>query len=285
MGIAPSIQNRTMSESNGVFIDSHAHLDFPDFQDDLEALIERAECAGIRRIVTIGTDLESSAQSLALADRFESVFAVVGWHPCTALEAPEDIRAELSEMAAHEKVVAIGETGLDYHHLPSEEPDKSLVDDERYRAAQARIFGQQLEVAADAGLNVVVHQRDAYADTIKQWRPFANRGVRAVFHCFVGSVAEMKEVVGMGGLVSYTGIVTFKNAESVRQTLAATPIDRLMLETDCPYLAPVPYRGKRCEPSYVREIATHVAGVKEVELDSLAKATNATAHAFFHGLA
>ncbi|MDA7632684.1 TatD family hydrolase [bacterium] len=274
-----------MSDQNMGFVDSHAHLDFPDFQDDLDDIVERSKAAGIRRIVTIGTDLESSANSIALAERFDNVYAVVGWHPCTALEAPEDIRSELREMAAHPKVVAIGETGLDYHHLPSEEEGKSADDDALYKTAQTRIFEQQMEVAAEAGLNIVVHQRDAYDDAIKQWAPFATKGVRGVFHCFVGTVAEMQHVIGMAGLVSFTGIVTFKNAASVRETLAATPIDCLMLETDCPYLAPVPYRGKRCEPAYVKEIAAQVAAVKGVRLDVLASATNATAEGFYRGMA
>ena len=266
------------------FTDSHAHLDFPDFKEDLNAIVERSEAAGIDRIVTIGTDLESSAESVALAERFENVYAVVGWHPCTALEAPDDIRSELRQMAAHPKVVAIGETGLDYHHLPSEEQDKSTNDDNLYKAAQVRIFQQQMEVAAEFGLNIVVHQRDAYRDTIQYWAPFAAKGVRGVFHCFVGTIAEMQQVIEMGGLVSFTGIVTFKNAASVRETLAATPIDRFMLETDCPYLAPVPYRGKRCEPAYVAEIARQVALVKGVDSDVLSRATNATALEFYRGL-
>ena len=267
------------------FVDSHAHLDFPDFRDDLDDLVERSKGAGIHRIVTIGTDLESSAESIALAERFDCVYAVVGWHPCTALEAPEDIRSELRQMAAHPKVVAIGETGLDYYHLPSEEADKSIEDDVEYKAAQTRIFEQQMEVAADAGLNIVVHQRAAYDDAIKQWAPFAAKGVRGVFHCFVGTIAEMQQVIETGGLVSFTGIITFKNAASVRETLAATPNDRFMLETDCPYLAPVPYRGKRCEPAYVKEIAIQVAEVTGVELDVIASATNATAEGFYRGMA
>ena len=275
---------KNMSTHEAVFIDSHAHLDFPDFQDELEAVIERAAAAGIHRIVTIGTDLESSEQSVALAERYDAVFAVVGWHPCTALDAPEDLRPALRDLAKHPRVVAIGETGLDYHHLPSEAPEKTEEDDAQYIAAQARVFDQQLEVAAEAGLNVVIHQRDAYADTIRQWQPYAEKGVRGVFHCFVGDSEQVQQIIALGGLVSFTGIVTFKNAASVRETVAATPLDQLMLETDCPYLAPVPFRGKRCEPSYVKEIAQTVAEVKGVDLGVLAAATNETARSFYRGL-
>ena len=273
-----------MSEREPVFIDSHAHLDFPDFKEELDSVVARAEGAGIHRIVSIGTDLKSSEESVALAEQYESVFAVVGWHPCTALDAPEDIRPALRKLAAHPRVVAIGETGLDYHHLPSEAPEKSADDDAAYLTAQARIFEQQLEVAAEAELNVVIHQRDAYEATIRQWRPYAERGVRGVFHCFVGEPKQVEQIVGLGGLVSYTGIVTFKNAASVRAAVEATPLDQLMLETDCPYLAPVPFRGKRCEPAYVKEIAQQVAEVKGIELTALAEATNQTAFKFFRGL-
>jgi len=273
-----------MSERKPVFIDSHAHLDFPDFKEELDSVVARADAAGIHRIVSIGTDLRSSEESVALAEQYESVFAVVGWHPCTALDAPEDILPALRKLAAHPRVVAIGETGLDYHHLPSEAPEKSADDDAACLTAQARIFEQQLEVAAEAELNVVIHQRDAYEATIRQWRPYAERGVRGVFHCFVGEPKQVEQIVGLGGLVSYTGIVTFKNAASVRAAVEATPLDQLMLETDCPYLAPVPFRGKRCEPAYVKEIAQQVAEVKGIELTALAEATNQTAFKFFRGL-
>lgn len=273
-----------MNEVVEGLIDSHAHLDFSEFASELPAVVARSVAAGVDRIVTIGTDLASSEESVGLAERFSEVSAVVGWHPCTALSAPQDIRADLDRLARRPKVVAIGETGLDYHHLPSETEGKNETDDEAYKTAQARLFEQHLEVAADRGLSVVIHQRDAYADTIARWRPYAEKGVRAVFHCFVGSVDEMKEIVSMGGLVSFTGIVTFKNAESVRETVAATPSDRLMLETDCPYLAPVPYRGKRCEPAYVREIAATVAEVKGVEVAELAAVVRETTKAFYRGL-
>lgn len=262
------------------FYDTHAHMDYPDYADDLPQVIERAAAAGITRIVTIGTDLESSARAIQLAQQFPAIFAVVGWHPTNALEAPDDLRPALRELAKHPKVVGIGETGLDYHHLPSEKPDATAADDECYKRKQAQIFQQQMEVAAEFGMNCVVHQRSALDDTLAQMQPFVGR-VRGVFHCFVDDPAAMWRILNMGSMVSFTGISTFKNAQSVRDTIAATPLDQLMLETDSPYLAPVPYRGKRCEPGYVKEIADVVAQVKSCSLEELSAATCATAHRFF----
>src|SRR5439155_26746656 len=165
-----------------------------------------------------------------------------------ALAAPDDLRRALSELAKHPKVVAIGETGLDYFRLPgSKTPPGSTADDERVKEKQAVIFRQQLEVAAETGLNVVIHQRgDCFEDTLEIFAPFANR-VRGVFHCFASDAASMQRVLALGSIVSFTGIVTFKNGQNVRDTLAATPLGSFMLETDCPFLAPIPYRGKRCE--------------------------------------
>jgi TatD DNase family protein len=271
------------NERMSIFYDTHAHMDYPDYADDLAQVIERAEAAGITRIVTIGTDLESSARAIKLSEQFPNVFAAIGWHPTNVLEAPEDLRPALRTLAAHPKVVAIGETGLDYHHLPSEKPEASAADDARYKEKQADIFRQQMEVAAEFDLNCVVHQRNALEDTIAQMQPFVGR-VRGVFHCFVDDAAAMRRIVAMGSLVSFTGIVTFKNAQTVRDTLAATPLDQFMLETDSPYLAPVPYRGKRCEPGYVKNIAELVAQVKGCSLEELSSATCATAQKFFHKL-
>lgn len=263
-----------------VFYDTHAHLDYPDFADELPQIIERAAAAGIARIITIGTNLESSARAIKLAEQFPAVFAAVGWHPTNVLLAPYDIRPELRKLARHPKVVAIGETGLDYHHLPSEKPESTPADDAHYKQRQAALFRQQLEVAAESGLNCVIHQRSAFEDTLAQMQPFIGR-VRGVFHCFVDDPAAMRRILAMGSLVSFTGIVTFKNAATVRETLAAVPADQFMLETDSPYLAPVPYRGKRCEPAYVREISQLAAQVKNASLDTLSAATCATAQKFF----
>ena len=262
------------------FYDTHAHLDYPDYAEDIAQVIERAAAAGITKIITIGTDLDSSARALKLAERFPAVFAAVGWHPTNVLEAPNDLRPALRELARHPKVVAIGETGLDYHHLPSEKPQFTTADDARYKQKQADLFCQQMEVAVEFGLNCIIHQRSALEDTLSQMQPFVGR-VRGVFHCFVDDPAAMRRILAMGSLVSFTGIATFKNAQTVRDTLAAVPLDQFMLETDSPYLAPVPYRGKRCEPAYVKEISQLAADLKKCSLPDLSAATCATARQFF----
>ena len=266
-----------------MFYDTHAHLDFPDFANDLPEVVARAEAAGITRIITIGTDFASSRRAIQLGERFAQVYAAVGWHPSHASEAPDDLRPTLRELAKHPKVVAIGETGLDYHRLPSEKEGFTTDDDERYKSKQAQIFQQQLEVAAELNLNCVIHQRDSFEDTLAQLQPWAGK-VRGVFHCFVNPAADMRRIIELGSLVSFTGILTFKNAQTVRDTLAATPLDAFMLETDCPYLAPMPYRGKRCEPAYVKEIAEVAAGVKGCSLTELSRTTCETAKGFFRGL-
>lgn len=280
------------------FFDTHAHLDFPDFEVDLPQIVERAQAAGIAKIISVGTDLDSSARAIRLAECFACVYAVVGWHPSHATAAPGDVRRALRELAKHPKVVALGETGLDYHRLPSASdahgtthsttankvehvaPCAPLPDNERYQQQQAALFRQHLEVAADVGLNCVIHQRDSLEDTIAQLTPYADR-VRGVFHCFANDAETMRRILAMNSLVSFTGIVTFKNGQNVRDTVAATPLGQLMLETDCPFLAPMPYRGKRCEPAYVKEISEMVAKVKGCSLEELSRATCTTAHEFF----
>ncbi len=290
------------------FFDTHAHLDYPEFAEELPQVIARAEAAGIAKIISIGTDLDSSRRAIQLAERFPNVFAVVGWHPSNAGAAPDDFRPALRELARHPKVVAFGETGLDYHRLPGQKHEASSLpkdkgtssplpsppmeerekrgqaldsaEDQRYKAKQAELFRQHLEIAAELGLNCVIHQRDALEDTLALLGPFAER-VRGVFHCFANDAAAMRRILAMGSLVSFTGILTFKNGQNIRDTLAATPMDQFMLETDCPYLAPTPYRGKRCEPAYVKEISEVAAQVKGCSLEELSAATCATAERVF----
>jgi TatD DNase family protein len=263
-----------------VFYDTHAHLDYPDYANDLPETLARAQAAGIVKIICIGTNLESSERAVRLAEKFPEIYTAIGWHPTEALAAPEDLRPALRELARHPKVVAIGETGLDYHHLPGEKPEFSKSDDDKYKHKQAEIFRQQMEVAAEAGLNCVIHQRTAWDDTIAQMKPFTGK-TRGVFHCFGETVARMQEVFAIGSLVSFTGIVTFKNAQNVRDCAAAAPLGKFMLETDCPYLAPVPFRGQRCEPAYVKEISQTIARVKNCSLEELSAATCRTALEFF----
>lgn len=266
------------------FYDTHAHLDFPSLRDELPDIIKRAEEADISKIVTIGTDFESSRRSAQIADRHDRVFVVPGWHPSDALDAPNDIRQELRELAQHPKTVAIGETGLDYYRLPSSQKTGTKADDEVYVAKQKHLFRQHLEVAAELGLNCVIHQRgDAFADTMAIATPFLDQ-VQCVFHCFVGTVEQMREITEAGSLVSFTGIVTFKNAHDVRTALKETPMTSFMLETDSPFLAPTPHRGKRCEPAYVKLISEVVAETRGVTLDELSDATCHTAETFYRGL-
>ena len=268
-----------------IFYDTHAHLDYPDFAKDFPDVLARAQAAGIAKVYSIGTDLESSQRAIALAEKHAEVFAVVGWHPNDAFAASDDIRPALRKLVNHPKIVAIGETGLDYYRLPtSQDSSATTADDERVKQKQAQVFQQQLEVAAELGFDVVIHQRgDCLADTLKIFEPFATR-VRAVFHCFASDAATMQRVIALGSLVSFTGILTFRNGQNIRATLAATPLDKFMLETDCPFLAPAPYRGKRCEPAYVKEISEVAAQVKGCSLTELSAATCATANGFFRGL-
>ena len=279
-----------------MLIDTHAHLDYPDFSEDLDDVIGRAKEAGVARVITIGTGIDSSRRALALAEKYSEVFAVVGLHPTNVQDEVEDFLPELRELAEHPKVAAIGETGLDYHHLPSGELESSpaiaalqadvsqdaeaAVMDGAYKSAQAEAFRVQLDLAVALELNIVIHQRDAWDDTLEIMRPYTGR-IRGVFHCFGNRPDQAMEVIALGHLVSFTGIVTFKNAALVRETAVRVPEDSFMVETDCPYLAPVPHRGKRCEPAYTRLIAEHIAQERDVPLEVIARQTTATAERFF----
>ena len=261
-----------------IFYDTHAHLGFPDFQTDLPDVVRRAHDNGITKIISIGTDLIGSARAIEIAEKFPDVYAAVGWHPTHVLDAPEDLRPALRELARHPKVVAIGETGLDYHRKAND------ADFESYKRRQAEIFRQQMEVAVELGLNCIIHQRDSFEDTLAAMTPFAGK-TQGVFHCFSENTDAMRRVFEIGSLVSFTGIVTFKNGANAREALAAAEVGRFMLETDCPFLAPPPYRGKRCEPAYVKEIAAVAAQVRNCSADELSAATCQTARAFFPKLA
>ena len=282
-----------------MLIETHAHLDYPDFANDLDDVLRRASEAGVTRIITIGTSVESSRRAIALAEKYPAVFAVIGVHPTYVEEAQDDVITPLRELAKNPRVVAIGETGLDYHRLPSEEVAKekqvqvmsalrtetdeeieAQIRDGAYKSKQASLFQQQLDLAAELGLNTVIHQRDAWEDTLKIIRPYTSK-LRGVFHCFGGSLDQANEVVDLDHLVSFTGIVTFKNGAAVREVAAQIPIWKFMVETDCPYLAPVPFRGKRCEPAYTRIVAETIAAARELSLEEIAEATTETAEKFF----
>lgn len=285
-----------MNEPWCMLIETHAHLDYPDFENDLPAVIESARRVGVERIVTIGTGVESSRRAVALAERFPSVYAAVGVHPTYVDEEKSGWLEEIRSLAAHPKVVAIGETGMDYHHLPSEklasspaisalqaempQDTEAAIMDGAWQAAQAEAFTAQLELAAELGLNVVIHQRDAWDDTLEILKNFTGR-LRGVFHCFGNTPDQALEILSLGHLVSFTGIVTFKNATLVREVASTIPASAFMVETDCPYLAPVPHRGKRCEPAHTRLVAEKIAEVRGVTLEEIATATTRTATEFF----
>jgi TatD DNase family protein len=254
--------------------DTHAHLDFPDFSSDLDAILSRAAEAGVTRINTIGTSVEGSSRALELAEGCPNVYAVIGVHPNCAVEAGEHFIDELRRLAQSLRVVALGEAGLDYHRLPGGAGDAAI------KSAQAKVFNQQLDLAVELGLNIVIHERDAWDDTLRILRPYSGK-LRAVFHCFGKGPAQARELLDLGHMVSFTGIVTFKNAAEVQQTAREVSSDRFMFETDCPFLAPVPFRGKRCEPAFTREIAEHVARLRGEPFAGLVERTSRNASAFF----
>ena len=261
--------------------ETHAHLDYPEFQPDFADVLRRAQEAGVTRILSIGTSIESSRKAVALAESDARIFAVAGVHPTTVAEAGGEVPAQLLELARHPRVAAIGETGLDYHRLPSrQDGGPTGLSDADYKAAQARLFRQQLEVAAGLGLNVVIHQRDAWEDTLEILRDYTGR-VRGVFHCFGNSFEHAREVIRLGHMVSFTGIVTFKNAPMVHDCATRIGAEHFMVETDCPYLAPVPHRGKRCEPAYTRLVAERIAGLRATTLEEVAARTTENAGHFF----
>lgn len=282
-----------------MLIETHAHLDYPDFANDLEDVLRRAVDAGVTRIITIGTSVESSRRAIDLAEKYPAVYAAIGVHPTYVEEAEEDVFTPLRELAKNSRVVAIGETGLDYHQLPSEkvakekqvqvmtalrtETDEEIeaqIRDGAYKSKQASLFQQQLDLAVELGLNAVIHQRDAWEDTLKLMQPYTGK-LRGVFHCFGGSLDQANEVLNLDHLVSFTGIVTFKNGAALREVAAQIPLWKLMVETDCPYLAPVPFRGKRCEPAHTRIVAETIAAGRAVPLEEIADATTETAEKFF----
>ena len=274
-------------------IDTHCHLDFPEFADDLDAVIQRAVAAGVDRLISIGTSLDSSRAAIELANRYPNVYATVGLHPTSIGENTHEFIEELKQLAQHPKVVAIGECGLDFYRLADDEkPDlvetafgsitlsgiETELRIDSLKAAQAAAFEQQLELAALLEKPVVVHQRDSWNETLDILKQYS---VKAVLHCFTGGVVELSEVLAQGYHVSFTGIATFKNAADVQAAAKAVPADRVMVETDAPYLAPVPHRGKRCEPAYVRLTAEAIAKQRGVSFDSFAEITTANAERFF----
>jgi TatD DNase family protein len=246
-----------------MLVDSHCHLDYPDLQRDFSGVLARAKSAGVETMLAIGTKLRDFDGVRAIAEAHKNVFCTVGIHPHEA--ANEQTAAEaLVELASHPKVVGIGETGLDYFYEKSP------------RAEQAENFRAHLRAAHISGLPLVVHTRDADADTaaMLDWAARELPGTIGVLHCFTSSLELAQMAIAHGYYISISGIVTFKNAEDLRATVRALPLERLLVETDSPYLAPVPKRGKPCEPSYVLHTAEFVANLKGVTLAELAQTTS-----------
>ena len=245
-----------------MLIDSHCHLDFPDFASELDAVVARARAAGIGRMVTISTRVRQHAQVLAVAEKFPDVFCSVGTHPHHSSEEPEVDAKMLIEMAKHPKIVAIGEAGLDYHY------------DTGPREVQAASFRQHIAAARATGLPLVIHSRDCDADMGKILEEETGKGAfPAVLHCFTGGRELAFKGIELGLHVSFTGILTFKNSDDLRAIAKDLPADRILVETDSPYLAPLPYRGKRCEPAYTAETAKVLAATRGVSLDEIARQT------------
>jgi TatD DNase family protein len=245
-----------------MLIDSHCHLDFPDFATELDGVVGRARAAGVGRMVTISTRVKKHPQALGIAEKFVDVFCSVGTHPHYANEELDIGAAALVAIAQHPKVVAIGEAGLDYHY------------DTSPRDAQEQGFRQHIAAARQTGLPLVIHSREADADMARILKEETENGAfSAVLHCFTGGRDLAFSAVDLGLYVSFTGILTFKNSAALRDIAAALPAERILVETDSPYLAPVPYRGKRSEPAYVLETAKVLAETRGVSLDDISRQT------------
>jgi TatD DNase family protein len=253
-----------------MLIDSHCHLDFPQFSGRLPEVLARAREAGVGRMVTISTHVRRWDGYRALAEAHEEVFCTIGTHPHHAAEEPDIAAAEIVALARHPRCVAIGEAGLDYHY------------DRSPRDVQERVFRTHIAAARETGLPLVVHARDADDDMIAILREEAGRGrFDAVLHCF-SSGARLAEVgVELGFYVSFSGIVTFKRSDELRRIAAAVPPERLLVETDAPYLAPEPYRGKQNEPAYVAHTARFLAAVIGVSEDEMARLTTGNSYRLF----
>ncbi len=246
--------------------DSHAHYDDQHFDEDRHALLEALPRQGITGIINPATSVKSARACIALAERYPFMYCAVGVHPHEAAEAPEDYISQLRALASAPRVCAIGEIGLDYHY------------DFSPRELQRQVFEQQLQLAVELGLPVIIHDRESHADTLALLHRYRPAGV---LHCFSGSAEMAREVVGLGMYVGFTGAVTFKNARKPLEAVAAVPLERLLIETDCPYMAPVPHRGQRCDSSMIPLTAQVMADIKGVTAQQLLDATARNAKTLF----
>ncbi len=253
-----------MEAITGIF-DSHAHYDDPAFDPDRESLLASLAGAGVEAM-TIGADLATSQAAVALAERHPFLWAAVGVHPHGAAQLPPDWLQQLEDLSAHPKVRAIGEIGYDYHY------------DGDWKEAQRAAFEAQLQLAARLEKPVVIHDREAHGDTLELLRKYRPAGV---VHCYSGSAEMAKEVLSLGMYIGFTGVVTFKNARRALEAAAVVPLDRLLVETDCPYMAPEPFRGKRCDSTLLPHTIGRLAAVKGVSPQELADITNQNARRLF----
>lgn len=251
---------------NNIF-DSHGHYTDSAFDSDRDELLKSLPEKGVSKIVTVGSSMEDSYKCVEIAEQYDFVYAACGVHPEAEAETPDDFANELETLLGKSpKIRALGEIGLDYHY-------------ENYnRERQIKLFTSQLELAQSLGLPVIVHSRNANEDTMEILRKYRPKGV---VHCFSGSAETAKEVISLGMYISFTGVLTFKNAKKAIKALAEVPIDRLMLETDCPYMAPEPFRGQRCDSSMIAKTAEKAAEIKGMSVQEMLDITNLNAHEFF----
>ncbi|MGJ8723102.1 MAG: TatD family hydrolase [Roseibacillus sp.] len=261
--------------------DTHCHLASHKFaESELPELVARAKEGGVNRMVTLATEEEDIPRNVAIAESFSEVYACVGIHPCDVHETRDDFEEMVRPHLSNKRVAGIGETGLDYYH-----PAPEGWSEEDYHARQRDFLRRHFELAKESGLNVVIHTRDksgtaSFDDALAIYGDF-HEEVQAVFHCFPGPYELAERILEAGGLVSFTGVATFKNAALCLDSARRVPLDRMMVETDSPYLAPVPHRGKRCEPSYVAQTAQRIAEARAITLDELVVGTEAVCERFF----
>lgn len=246
-----------MMDIENIF-DSHAHYDSDRFDGDRDEVLAGLTSKGVRYVMNAASNLESAENCAKLAEKYGFAYASAGIHPHDSAQASESWRNELEKLLDRPRIMAVGEIGLDYHY------------DFSPRQIQLEIFEGQLKIAARHGLPVIVHDREAHEDTLRLLKEYKPKGV---VHCYSGSAEMAKELLKLGLYIGFTGVVTFKNARKALEAAAAVPLDRLLIETDCPYMAPEPYRGKRCDSSMLREVATVLAGIKNVTPQELADIT------------
>jgi TatD DNase family protein len=259
-----------MDQHEGL-IDSHAHIQGKEYAGEAEAVISRAREAGVEKIIVVGGagDLSSNQAAVALADCYENLYATVGMHPHDAKDVGEEELEKLQELTTRPKVIAVGETGLDfyYNHSP--------------HGMQRNIFTRFIRMARETGLPLVVHERDAHKDVAEFLRREGAGKINGVIHCFTGDYEAARNYLDLGFYLSFTGIITFKNAQPLREVLRKVPLERMFVETDSPYLTPVPYRGKRNEPAYVRFVAETIAKIKDLTIDEVARVTTQNVRELF----